>query len=308
MHALEGFTYKLGSEISVEKRIYVKSQLRMWIREMTHVTPKQLTLREGRYKIIFPPTWKNKGISYKFWSWENGEKNPTRILDLTDGMNIKAIYEPISHEPSVNLLQYMLKKIEFSVELDKLQPTKQGLQDEFRELKIEVMGDEKFRTAKEFLSRFFEIGFQGERFSEERKVLIETMEKIKSPHKIIMACVNELLQKIADSYQIDLHGAKEYSGVDICKKYRSTILGFQIKSRNNKVSEDRIRSQATKARQFRLNGYVLMYAMRRTNKVDVSISAAYHHFRNINESRDMYCVVVQPELLAELFRKYKISI
>ena len=222
-------------------------------------------------------------------------------------MNIKGIYQPISRERSVRQELYELKKIEFSIELGKLQLTKlHKLEDEVRELKIEVKGDERFRTAKEFLSRL-EIGVQ-DRFSEERKALIETMMKIKSPHKTIMACVNKLLQKIADSYQIDLHGTKEYSGVDICKKYRGTTLGFQIKCEDNVISEDKIRSQASKARQSKLNGYVLIYAMRRTRKVDESISAAYQCFESINKSHDMNCVIIYPELLAELFRKYKIPI
>ena len=63
---------------------------------MIHTTPAQLTLEEGKYEIDFPPTCENKGVFYNFWSWENGDKNPTRIVSLSSDTNIKATYRPIA--------------------------------------------------------------------------------------------------------------------------------------------------------------------------------------------------------------------
>jgi hypothetical protein len=51
-----------------------------------------------------------------------------------------------------------------------------------------------------------------------------------------------------------------------------------------------------------MNGFVLIYGRKRTKKVETSIQAAYHHFKTHNESQRMYCAIVYPELLAELFR------
>jgi len=57
-----------------------------------------------------------------------------------------------------------------------------------------------------------------------------------------------------------------------------------------------------------MNGFVLIYAQERDKKVEVSIQAAYHHFKILKDSGKMYCAIVYPELLADLFRKYSVPI
>ena len=101
---------------------------------MLYSTPKQLQLSEGKYAVTVPSTWKEEGILYKFWSWENGEKNTKRILNLTSDMTIKVIYEPVSREKHVNSTLYTLKKLEFSIEHQKI------LEDKIRKLEINVNG------------------------------------------------------------------------------------------------------------------------------------------------------------------------
>jgi hypothetical protein len=61
-----------------------------------------------------------------------------------------------------------------------------------------------------------------------------------------MAAFNKLLNKIQVSYQIDLHGVKEYSGIDISKSLENVLIGFQIKTRSDDISEHRIRSETPK--------------------------------------------------------------
>ena len=101
---------------------------------------------------------------------------------------------------------------------------------------------ERFDVAREFISKYITVGFRVDKFKIERDFLIEQMMNIREPHERIMTCFNELLQKIAQSYQIDLHGSKEYSGIDICKEYKGTIIGFQIKTKSDDISEYMIRS------------------------------------------------------------------
>jgi hypothetical protein len=48
--------------------------------------------------------------------------------------------------------------------------------------------------------------------------------------------------------------------------------------------------------------------MERDKKVETSIQAAYHHFKILTDSRRIYCAIVYPELLAELFRSYSLSV
>ena len=167
---------------------------------------------------------------------------------------------------------------------------------------------ERFDIAIEFISKYIEIGYRVDKFKTDRKILIDKMMNIREPHERIMACFNEFLQKIANSYQIDLHGTKEYSGIDICKKYKGAMIGFQIKSKNDDISEDMIRSESSKAQEWKFKGFVLIYARKTNRKVNASIQAAFHHFKRLIDSRTMYCSIVHPELLAELFRKYSISI
>jgi hypothetical protein len=69
-----------------------------------------------------------------------------------------------------------------------------------------------------------------------------------------------------------------------------------------------IRSEASKAREWGLKGFVMVYALKRNRKVDASIQAAYHHFKRIIDNRTIYCSIIHPELLAELFRLYSVSV
>jgi len=121
-----------------------------------------------------------------------------------------------------------------------------------------------------------------------------------------MEAFNKLLDRIGLSYQIDLHGVKEYSGIDISKSLNDATIGFQIKSRNDDISEYMIRSETSKAQDWKMDGFVLIYGRERDKKVEPSIQAAYHHFKILKDSKRMYCAIVYPELLAELFRKYSI--
>jgi len=129
---------------------------------------------------------------------------------------------------------------------------------------------------------------------------------IREPHGKIMASFNELLQKIAHSYQIDLHGAKEHSGIDVCKKYKGATISFQIKSKNDDISEYMIRSESSKAQEWEFKGFVVIYARKTNRKVDASIQSAFHHFKRLIDSRTMYCSILHLELLAEFFRMHSV--
>jgi len=137
---------------------------------------------------------------------------------------------------------------------------------------------------------------------------LKAFSTIKKPHTAIMKVFNKLLDKIHVSYRIDLHGVKEYSGIDIGKSLDDAIIGFQIKSRNDDIREHMIRSESSKAQDWKMNGFVLVYARERDKKVESSIQAAYHHFKILKDSKRMYCVIVYPELLSELFRKYSVRL
>jgi len=165
----------------------------------------------------------------------------------------------------------------------------------------------KFNVAENFISQHFEIGFDRVKHAEEREAILKKFSAIKKPHTVIMGAFNELLDKIRVSYQIDLHGVKEYSGIDISKSLTDAIIGFQIKSPNDDISEHMIRSETSKAQDWKFDGFVLIYGRERDKKVEPSIQAAYHHFKILKDSGRMYCAIVYPELLAELFRKYSLS-
>ncbi|WGM88532.1 MAG: hypothetical protein NUK63_06305 [Candidatus Bathyarchaeum tardum] len=167
---------------------------------------------------------------------------------------------------------------------------------------------ENFDIARDFLSKHIEIGFKIDKFKDERKAIIDKIMTIREPHEKVMIGFNELLQKITKSYQIDLHGVKEYSGIDICKKHNGVTLGFQIKTKGDDITENLILSETAKAQENGLNGFTIIYARKRTRKVDVSIQAAFHHFKKLIDSNVMYCSIIPPELLAELFRSYSIAI
>lgn len=95
----------------------------------------------------------------------------------------------------------------------------------------------KFTTAKDFILKNLEVGFDASQHVKERKGILESLSKVGKPHTVIMKAFNQLLDKIQVSYKIDLHGVKEYSGIDISKCFRGAMIGFQIKSRNDNISE-----------------------------------------------------------------------
>ena len=165
-----------------------------------------------------------------------------------------------------------------------------------------------FNATKTFITKYFEIGFDRAKHREEREAVLKKFSTIKKPHSVIMKAFNKLLDRIRISYQIDLHGVKEYSGIDISKHLGDTLIGFQIKSPNDDISEHMIRSETSKAQDCGFDGFMLIYGRKRDNKVEPSIQAAYHHFKILKDSSRMYCAIIYPELLAELFRKYSIDI
>lgn len=165
----------------------------------------------------------------------------------------------------------------------------------------------KFNLAKTFISEHFEIGFDRAKYVEEREAILKKFSTMKKPHAVIMEAINKLLDRIRVSYQIDLHGVKEYSGIDISKGIRDVMIGYQIKSRNDDISEHMIRSETSKAQDWKFDGFVLIYGRERDKKVDSSIQAAHHHFKILKDSKRMYCAIVYPELLSELFREYSVD-
>lgn len=167
---------------------------------------------------------------------------------------------------------------------------------------------DKFKLAKKFISNHFEVGFDSTKFIQERNVILKKISEVKKPHEVLMDAFNKLLNIILTSYTIDLHGVKEYSGIDISKTFNDVTIGFQIKSPNDDISEHMIRSETSKAQDWKMNGFVLVYGRKRDKKVEPSIQGAYHHFKILRESKRMYCAIVYPELLAELFRVNSISL
>ncbi len=85
-------------------------------------------------------------------------------------------------------------------------------------------------------------------------------------------------------------------------------IGFQIKSPNDQIDEAHIRSQHSKAREWQLDGYVLILAMRRTPKVDAAIQVAFHLFETENRRGPMFCHLVAPGQFAELLLRYRVRI
>lgn len=166
----------------------------------------------------------------------------------------------------------------------------------------------RFEAAMKFISDYLEVGYDKSRCIEERTRIIALFGSIKNPHAKLLNAFETLLQKISESFQVALHGTKEYSGVDISKKTQEATLGFQMKSKNDDISEDKMRSQTSKALEHGLDGFVWIYGCPVTKDVDSSIQAGYHYFRKINASKKMYCALIHPELLAELFRKNKINL
>jgi len=166
----------------------------------------------------------------------------------------------------------------------------------------------KFDLAKSFISRHLEMGFDSTKFTDERNSILNSFDSTKKPHQALMKAFNQLLEKIQTSYKIDLHGVKEYSGIDISKNYEGSIIGFQIKSRSDDISEHMIRSESSKAQDWSMHGFVLVYGRRSDKSTEASIQGAYHHFKVLRDSGRMYCAVIYPELLAELFRAHSITL
>jgi len=169
-------------------------------------------------------------------------------------------------------------------------------------------GTTEFDLARSFIAKHFQMGFDSTRFIEERGTILSAFERTRKPHEVLVQTLNQLLDRMKTLYRIDLHGIKEYSGVDVCRIYEDSTIGFQIKSKNDDISEHIIRSETSKAQDFRMSGFVLIYGRKKEKTVDTSIQAAYHHFKILNDSGRMYCAVVDPDLFAELLRKYSVII
>jgi hypothetical protein len=166
----------------------------------------------------------------------------------------------------------------------------------------------KFDEARDFISKNFEIAYKQLESKEFRAQFIEQFSSLRKPHEKIMVAVNQLLTKMDASFSIDVHGVKEYSGIDIAKHIKSAVIGIQIKTRSDDISENIILSEVTRAQDYDINGFILIYARRNTRKVESSIGGAFHIFKRLNDSKKIYCAIVKPELFAELFRIYKIEL
>jgi hypothetical protein len=165
----------------------------------------------------------------------------------------------------------------------------------------------KFDIAKKFITQCFEIGYNKEKFQAERAIILDRFKNEPKPHPKLINALDKLLSKIEQSYQIGLHGVKEYSGVDLAKKVEGSLIGFQIKTVNDDISEDKIRAQTSKAQEYKLDGFVWLYGRPPSRKVDDSAQAAFHYFMRINEGRTMYTTLVIPDTFAELLRKNNVE-
>lgn len=230
-----------------------------------------------------------------------------------EGIAVK-LSETFEENPNINLGDFKsyvkgirsdffrINRIDRNVFSESIYTTLQRVKRETTEKKT------SYDIVKEFILNSLEIGYNKTKFTEERKNIIIKFGSVKNPHSKLMEAFEQLLQKIDKSFQVSLHGTKEYSGIDISKKIQDAIVGFQIKSVYDDISEDRIRSQTSKALEYGINGFVWVYGRPSSKDVESSIQASYHHFTRINETRKMYCTLIHPELLAELFRRYKINL
>jgi hypothetical protein len=175
------------------------------------------------------------------------------------------------------------------------------------ELRNNPENESKFNQAKTFISKNFETSFNRSENIEFRRQLIEQFSGIKKPHEKLMESMNELLDKVSVSFSVDLHGVKEFSGIDIAKDIKDAVIGIQIKTRNDNISENMILSEVTRAQNYCINGFVLVYGRKMTKKVQSSIGGAFHIFKRLNDNKKIYSAIVEPELLAELFRIYSID-
>lgn len=165
----------------------------------------------------------------------------------------------------------------------------------------------EFDIAKVFITQYFEIGYNKDEFQSERGIILDRFKNEPKPHPKLIKALDDLLSKIDRSYQIGLHGVKEYSGVDLVKKVEGSLIGFQIKTVNDDISEDKIRAQTSKAQEYKLDGFIWLYGRSPSRKVDDSAQAAFHYFMRINEGGTMYASLVLPETFAELLRKNNIQ-
>lgn len=69
-----------------------------------------------------------------------------------------------------------------------------------------------------------------------------------------------------------------------------------------------ILSEVTRAQNYGVNGFVLIYPRASNKKVQSSILGAYHVFKLLKAKRKIYPAIVEPELLAELFNSYSITL
>jgi hypothetical protein len=82
----------------------------------------------------------------------------------------------------------------------------------------------QFDIAKVFITQYFEIGYNKYEFQSERGITLDRFENEPKPHPKLIKALDDLLSKIDQSYQIGLHGVKEYSGVDLVKKVEGSLI------------------------------------------------------------------------------------
>ncbi len=163
-----------------------------------------------------------------------------------------------------------------------------------------------FEISKHFVENFLKLGLSPKNDEVRQQILASF--KTKAPHGKLLTALGQLLQRITTSHQLSLHGTKEYSGIDLAKTVAGTEIGFQLKSQYDDVSEKSIRYQHSKAREWQLDGYVLIFARKPESKVSEAIQVAHHFFTNENERGEMFCALLTPEQLAELFVIYQIRV
>lgn len=177
-----------------------------------------------------------------------------------------------------------------------------------RQKELEHSEESDFEIASKFIKKYFEVGYKKTEHKQKRDVLIRRLSTISKPHEKVMVGLNELLDKLVSSYALNLHGVKEYSGIDVAKEINGAVIGFQIKTRDDDISENMILSEVTRAQNFGINGFVLIYARASNKKVESSILGAYHIFKLLKGKKKIYPTIVEPELLAELFTLYSITL
>ena len=154
-----------------------------------------------------------------------------------------------------------------------------------RQKEFEKDQESGYEIALKFIKKYFEVGYKKTEHKQQREALIERFSTIPKPHEKVMMGLNELLEKIVVSYSLNLHGVKEYSGIDIAKEINGAVIGFQIKTRSDDISENMILSEVTRAQKYGVNGFVLIYARASNKKVESSILGAYHIFKLLKAER-----------------------